>query len=68
MRAIKLIKNAERKIPETRSMIKSAARQNRLPKGVRSWVIEFKTNRRGESRIAFDNLFKDVLSQSGQSD
>jgi len=68
MRTIKLIKNAERKIPETRSMIKSAARQHRLPKVVQSWVSEFKRNRRGESRIAFDNLFKDASSQSGQSD
>lgn len=68
MRAIKLIKNAERKIPETRSRIKFGDRRNRLPEGVRSWVIEFKRTRRGESLIAFDSLFKDALSQSGQSD
>jgi hypothetical protein len=68
MRAIKLIKNAERKIPETRSRIKSVAKQNILPKGVRAWVIEFKRTRRGESLIAFDSLFKDPLSQSGQPD
>ena len=67
MRAIKLIKNAERKNPETRSRIKSVARQNSLPKGVQTWVIEFKRTRRGKSLIAFDSLFKDPLP-SGQPD
>jgi hypothetical protein len=68
MRAIKVIKNAERKILETRSRIKSVARQNSLPKGVRGWVIEFKRTSRDESLIAFDSLFKDPLPQPGQPD
>ncbi len=49
MRTIKLIKNAERKVPETRPRIESAGRQSRLPKGVQSWVTEFKRTSRGES-------------------
>ena len=61
MQAIKLIKNAERKVPETRSKIKAATGRDRLSQGVRSWVVEFKKNRRGESLIAFDSLFKDAL-------
>jgi len=65
MRAIKLIKRAERKVPETRSRIRAAARPDRSSQGVRSWVAEFKTTRRGESLIAFDSLFKDALSPSG---
>ena len=62
MQAIKLIKYAERKVPETRSRIRAAARQDRSPRGVHSWVVEFKKNRRGESLIAFDSLFKDALT------
>src|ERR1051325_5553994 len=65
MRAIKLIKHAERKVPDTRSMIKAATRQDRLSQGIRSWVVEFKKTRRGESLIAFDSLFKDALLPSG---
>jgi len=61
MRAIKLIKNADRKVPETRSGIRAAARPNRSSQGVRSWIVEFKKTRRGESLIAFDSLFKEAL-------
>ena len=68
MRAIKLIKNAERKIPETRSKIRAAARPDRSSQGVRSWIVEFKKTRRVESLIAFDSLFKDALSPSGQAE
>jgi len=64
MRAIKLIKHAERKVPHTRSRIKAATGQDRSSQGVRSWVVEFKKTRRGESLIAFDSLFKDALSPS----
>ena len=60
MRAIKLIKHAERKVPDTRSRIKAATRRDRSSQGVRSWVVEFKKTRRGESLIAFDSLFKDT--------
>ena len=68
MRAIKLIKHAERQVPDTRSRIKAATTRDRSSQGVRSWVVEFKKTRRGESLIAFDNLFKDAISPSGQID
>jgi hypothetical protein len=68
MRAIKLIKHAERKVPETRSRIKAATRRNRSSQGVRSWVVEFKKTRQDESLMAFDNLFKDALLPTGQED
>ena len=61
MQAIKLIKNAERKVPETRSKIRAAIARDRSPRGVQSWVVEFKKTRRDESLIAFDSLFKDSL-------
>ena len=64
MRAIKLIKNAERKVPETRSKIKAATRRDRSAQGVQSWVVEFKKTSRGESLIAFDRLFKAALLPS----
>src|SRR6185369_8460687 len=66
MRAIKLIKHAERKVPDTRSRIKAVTTRDRPSQGVRSWVVEFKKTRRGESRIAFDSLFKDALLPSDQ--
>ena len=68
MQPIKLIKHAERKVPETRSRIKAAARPDKSSQGIRSWVVEFKKTRRGESLIAFDSLFKDTLLPSGQAD
>jgi hypothetical protein len=68
MRAIKLIKHAERKVPETRARVKAATRRNKSPQGVQSWVVEFKKTRQDESLIAFDNLFKDELLPSGQED
>jgi len=61
MRAIKLIKHAERKVPDTPSRIKAATGQDRSSQGIRSWVVEFKKTRRGESLIAFDSLFKHTL-------
>src|SRR6185369_14555960 len=64
MRAIKLIKHAERKVPDTPSRIKAATRRDRSSQGIRSWVVEFKKTRRGESLIAFDSLFKDALLPS----
>jgi hypothetical protein len=64
---IKLIKNTERKVPETRS-IKAATRRDRSSQGVRSWVVEFKKTRRGESLLAFDSLFRDATLPSGQAD
>jgi len=66
MRAIKLIKHAERKVRDTRSTIKAATKRDRSSQGVRSWVVDFKKTRRGESLIAFDSLFKDALLPSEQ--
>ena len=66
MRAIKLIKNADRKVPDTRSRIRVATRRDRPSQGVRSWVVEFKKTRRGESLIAFESLFKDAHLPSEQ--
>ena len=66
MRAIKLIKHAERKVQETRSRIKANTGPDRSFKAVRSWVVEFKKTRRRESLIAFDSLFKDSLLPSEQ--
>jgi hypothetical protein len=65
MRAIKLIKHADRKVSDTRSRIKATTRRDRSSQGVRSWVLEFKKTRRSESLIAFDSLFKDALVPSG---
>jgi hypothetical protein len=64
MRAIKLIKHAERNASDTQSRIKAATRRDRSSQGVRSWVVEFKKTRQGESLIAFDSLFKDALVPS----
>ena len=36
--------------------------RNRSPKGVRSWVVEFKRTRRTESLMSFESLFKDTLT------
>ena len=65
MQLIKLIKNAERKVPTTRSRIKPAMR-NKAPQEVRSWVVEFKRTRRTESLMSFDSLFKDTLSERSE--
>jgi len=54
---VRLIKKVERKDAKIRAEIKSAAKPNRWPTTVRSWVIEFQ-QRRGESPPAFDSLFK----------
>ena len=40
----------------------------KAPQGVRSWVVEFKRNRRTESLVSFDSLFKEALSPRGQAD
>ena len=68
MRAIKIIKNSERKASKTQRGVKSLVRSGRSPQKVESWVVEFKKNRRGESLVAFDSLFKENVSQSGQTD
>ncbi len=61
-RAVKLIKNGERKDPETQAEAESAADPNRWSTAVRSWVVEFQErDRSGESVPGFDSLFKDAL-------
>jgi hypothetical protein len=62
-RAVKLIKNGERKGPEIQAAVESAVDPNRWSKSVRSWVVEFQERDRGESLPAFDSLFKDALLQ-----
>jgi hypothetical protein len=62
-RAVKLIKNGERKGPEIQAAVESSVDPNRWSKSVRSWVVEFQERDRGESLPAFDSLFKDALLQ-----
>lgn len=65
---VRLVKNAERKVPQIQVEMESGAGSNRWSAAVRSWVVEFQQHRRGESLPAFDSLFKDALPQSGRAD
>jgi hypothetical protein len=58
-RLVKLIKNEERKEPEIKAEVASAADSNKWSKEVRSWVVETQQNRHVESLQAFESLFKD---------
>jgi hypothetical protein len=58
--SVRLVKKEEPKDPEIQAKVESAAGPNRWSTAVRSWVGEFQQNRRGESRPAFDSLFKDA--------
>ena len=60
-RAVKIIKNVERKDAEIPAGIESAVDPNRWSTAVRSWVVEFQERDRRESTPAFDSLFKDAL-------
>jgi hypothetical protein len=62
-RAVKVIKNGERKEPDIQAEVESAAGPNRWSTAVRSWVVEFQERDRSESLPAFDSLFKDALPQ-----
>jgi hypothetical protein len=62
-RAVKVIKNGERKEPNIQAEVESAAGPNRWSTAVRSWVVEFQERDRSESLPAFDSLFKDALPQ-----
>ncbi|HVS82422.1 MAG TPA: hypothetical protein VHE60_11885 [Pyrinomonadaceae bacterium] len=62
-RSVKVIKNGERKDPETQADAESAVDPNRWSTAVRSWVVEFQERDRSESLPAFDSLFKDALLQ-----
>lgn len=67
-RIVKLIKNAERKEPESQAEVEPAEDPNKWSTEVRSWVAELRQDRRVESLPAFDSLFKDELPESGQTD
>jgi hypothetical protein len=67
-RPVKLIKNEERKEPETQVEADPAADSNKWSTEVRSWVAEFQQNRQEESLQAFDSLFRDRLPEAGGTD
>ena len=60
-RSIRLIKKEQRRGPETKTGLGSAAGPNKWSGAVRSWVSEFKQHRRGELLPSFDSLFKDAM-------
>ena len=63
-RAVKVIKNGERKDPDIQAEVESAAGPDRWSNAVQSWVVEFQErDRGGESTPAFDSLFKDALPE-----
>jgi hypothetical protein len=63
-RAVKVIKNGERKELDIEAEVESAAGPNRWSSAVRSWVSEFQERDRGsESTPAFDSLFKGALPE-----
>ena len=66
--AIRVIRDKDRKVPGIQAHVESATNPNRWSTAVRSWVVEFKERDRSESLPAFDNLFKDALSESAPAD
>jgi hypothetical protein len=63
-RAVKVIKNGERKDPDIQAEVESATGPNKWTTAVRSWVVEFQErDRSAESTPAFDSLFKDALPE-----
>ena len=58
--SVKLIKKAEREIPEAQAEMELVD-PNRWSRTVRSWVREFQQERQAESLTPFDSLFKDEL-------
>ena len=63
-RAVKVIKNGERKDPDIQAEVESAAGPDRWSNAVQSWVVEFQErDRSSESTPAFDSLFKDALPE-----
>ena len=60
-RSIKLIKRHER-VSRRPALVKLTAGPNRWSTAVRSWIVEFQERDRTETLPAFDNLFKDDLS------
>jgi hypothetical protein len=66
--SVKVIKNGKRRLPEIQIEPESAAGPDRWSTAVRSWVVQFQQNRRGESLPAFDSLFKDALPPPERAD
>jgi len=60
-RAVKIIKEQERNVPELTQTDDSAADPDRWSTAVSSWVLEFKQQRHIELLPGFDSLFKDSL-------
>lgn len=56
-RAVRIIKNDNRKVPAKQPTAESAAGPNIWSRGVQAWVNEFQKHRR-DSLLAFDSLFK----------
>ncbi len=60
-RAVKIIKEQKRSVPEVTSKDDSAEDPKGWSTAVGSWVVEFKQQRRVELLPGFDSLFKDKL-------
>jgi hypothetical protein len=60
-RAVKIIKEQERRVPEITSKDNSAEDPKGWSTAVGSWVVEFKQQRHIELLPGFDSLFKDAL-------
>ena len=59
--SIRLIKRHAR-VSGRPALVKLTPGPNRWSTVVRSWVVEFQARDRNETRLAFDSLFKDGLS------
>lgn len=55
---VKLIKKEKPEDREVQTEVEFADNPNRWSKAVRSWVTEFRQDRREETLPAFDSLFK----------
>src|SRR6266480_3626416 len=63
-RAVKVIKNGERKDPDIQAEVESAAGPNKWSIAVQSWVVEHQErDLSSESTPTFDSLFKDALPE-----
>lgn len=60
MSLVKVIKKEQSEATALRAEVESAEEPNKWAKEVRSWVGEFRNNRRVENLPAFDSLFKDT--------
>jgi hypothetical protein len=67
-RLVKHIKKRQRKDAQIRAEVESIPSPERSSEAVRSWVVDFRQQRRDEALPGFDSLFKDTLPQSEHSD